>query len=86
MTACGGFSGVTFVLFNASVGGLAHLTPQALKEKVDSLMAAGKLFVVDHDMLKVSTESRKSGHNLVTRTVSFTHYFMLKHYDASCRV
>eukprot|EP00903_Cladosiphon_okamuranus_P014136 g13137.t1 len=25
---------------------------EALKEKVDSLMAAGKLFVVDHDMLK----------------------------------
>lgn len=30
-----------------------HSTPQALKKKVDSLMAAGKLFVVDHAMLKV---------------------------------
>ena len=30
--------------------------PQALKQKVDSLMAAGKLFVVDHDMLKVGVK------------------------------
>lgn len=32
---------------------MSVLETQALKEKVDSLMKAGKLLAVDHDMLKV---------------------------------
>lgn len=42
---------------------------QGMKEKVDSLMAAGKLFVVDHEPIKVACHNRVESNDVTTALV-----------------